>query len=104
MDVKNTEMKTEDSLEETQVGQEVEKEQEKKSEDMIEELTMDMADLPKPKDVEPLVIPASEINETMNKRQKHVSQFELVLHGRGILLCETYYNQKCVWQDRKSVV
>jgi len=102
MDVNKTEVKTEDSLEETQVGQEVEKEQEKKSKDMIEELNIDMADLPKPKDVEPLVILASEINETMNKRQKCVSQFELVLHGRGILLCETYYNQKCVWQEDKG--
>jgi len=102
MDVNKIEMKIEDNINEPQVGQELEAEQEEKPEDIMQELTMDTAGLLKPKDVEPLVIPAKEINDTMTKRQTNVSQFELVLHGRGILLCETYYNQKCIWQKDKG--
>ena len=49
--------------------------------------------------VDPVVIPA---NEIMDKKQKYVSQFELVTHGRGLLLCETYYEQKCTWIANKG--
>ena len=102
MDVNKTEAKIEDNINEPQEEQELEAKQEEKSEEIMQELIIDTAGLLKPKDVEPLVIPAKEINETMTKRQKNVSQFELVLHGRGILLCETYYDQKCFWQENKG--
>ena len=104
MDVNKTEMKIEENINETQARQESEAEQEEKPEKTMQELIIDTAGLMKPKDVEvePLVIPAKEVNDTMTKRQKNVSQFELVLHGRGILLCETYYSQKCIWQKDKG--
>jgi len=101
MDVIKTETKMEDNINEPQ-EQELEAEQEEKPEELMQELTIDTAGLPKPKDVETLVILAKEINDTMTKGQRNVSQFELVLHGRGILLCETYYNQKCLWQKDKG--
>jgi len=102
MDVNKTEIKKEESINEHQAEQTLIEEKEVKQENVTQELTMDATLLPEPKDVEPLVILAKEINEEINKRQKFVSQFELVLHGRGILLCETYYDQKCIWQENKG--
>jgi len=40
--------------------------------------------------------------ETMNKKQRYVSQFELMVHGQGLLLYETYYEQKCIWMTNKG--
>jgi len=97
MDVNKTEIK-EDSMNEHQAGQTLIEEKEAEQENVIQELTMNATPLSEPKNVEPLVILAKEIN----KRQKYVSQFELVLYGRGILLCETYYDQKCIWQEDKG--
>jgi len=98
MDVNKTEVKEEDSLNEYQTGPTLIEEEEAEQENGTQEMAVDKTLVPKPQDVEPLVILAKEIN----KRQKYVSQFELVLHGRGILLCETYYDQKCIWQENKG--
>jgi len=49
--------------------------------------------------IKPVVIPADGLK---TKRQKYISQFELVSHERGLLLCETYYDQKCMWQPEKG--
>lgn len=32
-----------------------------------------------------------------NVKLQYVSQFELTLHGQGVLLCEVYYAQRCIW-------
>jgi len=69
--------------------------QEEPSEMVLEK----MDSLSEPTHVDPVVI---SVNETMNKKQKYVSQFELVVHGRGLLLCETYYEQKCIWMVNKG--
>jgi len=98
MDVNKTEIKEEDSSNEYQEEQTLIEEKEAKQEDETREMTVDKTPLSEPQNIEPLVIPAKQIN----KKQKYVSQFELVLHGRGILLCETYYDQKCIWQKNKG--
>jgi len=35
--------------------------------------------------------------QSMNEKPKYVSQYELVSYGQGLLLCESYYEQTCVW-------
>ena len=78
---------------------EPEENQSEVDEEKLEEALEEAYPLSETPHVDPVVIP---IKETLNKKQKYISQFELVLHGRGILLCETYYEQKCIWLMNKG--
>jgi len=67
---------------------ELELENKKPDQGELSEMAVEKTDLlSEPLHVDPVVTPA---NGIIDQRRKYVSQFELVLHGRGILLCETY--------------
>jgi len=79
---------------------ELELENKKPDQGELSEMAVEKTDLlSEPLHVDPVVTPA---NGIIDQRRKYVSQFELVLHGRGILLCETYYEQKCIWIVHKG--
>jgi len=103
MNVNNTD-KMEDISQNNMEEQELakEKEIEDKEEDINQEIKEEMVkenvETLKSQDVKALIIPAKNIN----KKPLWVAQFELVRHGQGLLLCETYYDQKCIWQEDKG--
>jgi len=80
-----------------QEGEEEEEDEKLLQEELNEKPMMDSL-------IEPSCVDPKEKSspKTMNIKPRYVSQFELMVNGQGLLLCEVYYAQKCIWMTNKG--
>jgi len=80
-----------------QEGEEEEGDEKLLQEEQDEKIEMDS--LVEPSNVDPKEKSSPTIT---NIKPRYVSQFELMINGQGLLLCEVYYAQKCIWETDKG--
>ena len=102
MDIEQTKLEEElseaiDKEQLEQQGEEEEGDEKLLQEEQNEKPEMDS--LKEPSNVDPKEKSSLEIK---NIKSQYVSQFELMVHGQGLLLCEVYYAQKCLWMTDKG--